>query len=130
MLKNIAFSFLSVPIFFNGTYRPLFNLFSILFKQPLQFLLKMIYNRCPPIIRCWDSSPQTLKHEPHPITTRFGFPPPHMAHVYDAVLLPKKLVGVSTSRNLHPFLEAELINQLSSSSRCGQLLLLLLFAFP
>ena len=59
-----------------GQPRPLFNLFSVFFKQTsLQFLQQMYVKKCPSSIRCRDSNPQPLECESFPITTRPGLPP-------------------------------------------------------
>ena len=56
-----------------GQPRPLFCLFSVFFKQTLQFL--QYVKKCPSSIRCRDSNPQPSECESLPITTRPGLPP-------------------------------------------------------
>ena len=58
-----------------GQPRPLFRLFSVFFKQTLQFLQQINVKKCPSSIRRRDSNPRPLDREPPPITTRPGLPP-------------------------------------------------------
>ena len=58
-----------------GQPRPLFCLFSVFFKQTLQFLQQINVKKCPSSIRRRDSNPRPLDREPPPITTRPGLPP-------------------------------------------------------
>ena len=55
--------------------RPLFRLFSVFFKQTIQFLQQIYVKKCPSSIRCRDSNPRPLECESPPITTRPGLPP-------------------------------------------------------
>ena len=61
-----------------GQPRPLFCLFSVFFKQTLQFLQQINVKKCPSSIRRRDSNPRPLDREPPPITTRPGLPPPDL----------------------------------------------------
>ena len=58
-----------------GQPRPLFHLFSVFFKQTIQFLQQINVKKCPSSIRRWDSNPRPLERESPPITTRPGLPP-------------------------------------------------------
>ena len=59
--------------FLNGPIRPLFRLFSVFFKQTIQFLQQInVKMSCPSSIWRQDSNPQPLEHETSPITTRPG----------------------------------------------------------
>ena len=53
---------------FKWTVRPLFRIFSVVFKHSLQCLQQIN------VMRCWDLSPQHSYCESHPITTRPGLP--------------------------------------------------------
>ena len=50
-------------------------LFSVFFKQTLQFLQQINVKKCPSSIRRRDSNPRPFEHESSPITTRPGLPP-------------------------------------------------------
>ena len=52
-----------------------FVLFSVFFKQTLQFLQQINVKKCPSSIRRRDSNPRPFEHESSPITTRPGLPP-------------------------------------------------------
>ena len=58
-----------------GQSRPLFHLFSVFFKQTLQFLQQIYVKKCPSSILCRDSNPQPSERESLPITTRPGLLP-------------------------------------------------------
>ena len=60
-----------------GQTRPLFRLFSVFFKQAIQFLQQINVKNvmCPSSIQCWDLNPRPLKHESRSITTWPRLPP-------------------------------------------------------
>ena len=58
-----------------------FVLFSVFFKQTLQFLQQINVKKCPSSLRRRDSNPRPFEHESSPITTRPGLPPKLLVNV-------------------------------------------------
>ena len=57
--------------FLMSNTRPIFRLFSALFKQTVHLLQQINVKKCPSSkFTCWDSNPQPSDWESHPITTR------------------------------------------------------------